>query len=168
MIETDTQRRVLVHLMVPRTMGEIERALAREVGVQNSDDGRPVSEISVREVINDLEALGCVKGFSAGDPHTLNKITQKDPDVITHDAQPQDPDGILSDEVATRNRGQVWADRLNDPRKPGVFQPDAEYFLMTQDAFDFLTTPGPDIPPEHEGLEPGPAIIGQIQARAGH
>lgn len=160
MIENDTQRRVLGHCMVPRSVGDITRLLGDEIGVVNLDNGRPVSEINVREVIQDLEKLGCVKSFYGVNPHALNRITELDEDVIDHPAPEKAEGETLADVVWNRTRGEIWADRMDNPKKPGVFQPDAPYYLMTQDAFDWISSPGPDVPPEHEGLAPGPVIIG--------
>lgn len=160
MIENDTQRRVLGHCMVPRSVGDITRLLGDEVGVVALDTGRPVSEINVREVIQDLEKLGCVKSFYGVNPHALNTITENDEDVITHPDPQPDEGSMLAPEVWGRTRGEIWADRMDNPKKPGVFQPDAPYYLITQAAYDWISSPGPDVPPEHEGLTPGPVVIG--------
>lgn len=149
MIENDTQRRVLGHCMVPRTVSDIKAELMSDgSGVINLDTGRPIAEIDVRPVIGDLVTLGCVKEFYGVNAHALNSITEADDDVITHPSGEDHPYGT---------RGELWADNVAN------FQPDAPYYIMTQEAYDWIRSPGPDVPPEHEGLEPAPAIIGAVQ-----
>lgn len=149
MIENDSQRRVLGHCMLPRTVSDIQSLLVEDgAACINLDTGKPVGEIDAREVIQDLEKLGCVKSFYGVNAHALNSITENDDDVITH----PEADG----EFATETRGEAWAGNVVN------FQPDAPYYIMTQSAYDWIRSPGPDVPPEHEGLPTQPVVIGEV------
>jgi hypothetical protein len=167
-IENDAQRRVLVHLMVPRTVSKLRQLLNEDhaQGVRILEGGS-LRELDIRRTLGDLVALGCVKEFSGEDPLTMVKEMDDDPEVMAHPMPEPEEFGKWDDKkndysTKVRHRAQAWADTFYDDegQLTDRFQPDATYYIMTQDALDWFQTPGPDVPPEHEGLQPGPVMLG--------
>lgn len=164
LLENDTERRILGRLSVPCTVSDLRRDIRLEEsqGVKNQD-GKKVADIDVLGVLNELKSRGLAKDFYGDNPYALAQIMQEDDDTITHEVQPPDLVEIIDEnregtgefiDYGSEHKGEAWARRQTN------FQPDAPYWIMTQKAMDHFRSPGPDVPPHHEGLAPGPAMIG--------